>query len=252
MIPAVVIFDLDKTLAASKQPITPAMAEALTQLLTRTNVAIITGGKFEQLTGQAADLLPEDATRERLYLLPTSGAALYEYHEGTWQVLYEERLTEKEVQEIEAAMEEAIAETDVVDTSVPSYGPRIENRGTQVALSALGQQAPVGEKEAWDPERTKRLILRDAIAAHLPDYSVKTGGASTIDVTKKGVDKAFGVRKLAEHLSLPVSAMLYVGDALYPLGNDEVVIQTGIPTRQVSGPEETLEVIGELLDASQA
>src|SRR3989344_4151186 len=86
MIPAVVIFDLDKTLAASKQPITPAMAEALTQLLTRTNVAIITGGKFEQLTGQAADLLPEDATRERLYLLPTSGAALYEYHEGTRQV----------------------------------------------------------------------------------------------------------------------------------------------------------------------
>src|SRR3989338_7207371 len=251
MIPAVVIFDLDKTLAASKQPITPAMAGALTQLLTRTNVAIITGGKFEQLTGQAADLLPEDV-RERLYLLPTSGAALYEYREGAWQVLYEERLTEKEVQEIEAAMEEAIAETDVVDTSVPSYGPRIENRGTQVALSSLGQQAPVGEKEAWDPERTKRLILREAIAAHLPDYSVKTGGASTIDVTKKGVDKAFGVRKLAEHLSLQVSAMLYVGDALYPLGNDEVVIETGIPTRQVSGPEETLEVIWELLDASQA
>jgi hypothetical protein len=41
--------------------------------------------------------------------------------------------------------------------------------------------------------------------------------------------------------------MLYIGDALFPGGNDEVVKETGIETRQTSGPEETARIIRELL-----
>jgi hypothetical protein len=41
--------------------------------------------------------------------------------------------------------------------------------------------------------------------------------------------------------------MLFVGDALYPGGNDEVVISTGAQTRSTSGPPETNKIIEELL-----
>jgi hydroxymethylpyrimidine pyrophosphatase-like HAD family hydrolase len=76
---------------------------------------------------------------------------------------------------------------------------------------------------------------------------VKIGGTTTIDVTKHGINKAYGVRQLAAHLSLPLESMLYVGDELRPGGNDDVVKLSGIPTRAVTGPDETLAVIEELL-----
>ncbi|MEK7100043.1 MAG: HAD hydrolase family protein, partial [Patescibacteria group bacterium] len=145
------------------------------------------------------------------------------------------------------AVEESIKETGVIDLSVPAHGERIEVRGAQVTLSALGQTAPVEEKELWDQSGEKRNALRAAIAGRLPEYDVKRGGSTSIDVTKHGVNKAYGVRKLAQHIGIPVRDMLYVGDALFPGGNDEVVKETGIPTTQVSGPEETETLIRHML-----
>ena len=40
--------------------------------------------------------------------------------------------------------------------------------------------------------------------------------------------------------------MLYVGDALYPGGNDAAVIPTGIRTISTSGPVETESIIDDL------
>lgn len=246
MLPRAIMFDLDSTLAASKQPIDGPMSQALGELLARIPVAIISGGAFEQLRVQAAERLPHDSM-DKLFLLPTSGAALYTHADGAWSVVYEERLTDGEAAQIESALQQGAEETALIDFSHELYGPYIENRGSQVSLSALGQHAPIQEKEEWDPDHTKREALQAAIAPLLPDFDVKIGGSTTIDVTKHGITKAFGVRKLAEHLGLSVSDMLYVGDELRPGGNDEVVRETGIPTKAVSGPADTLEFIESLL-----
>jgi HAD superfamily hydrolase (TIGR01484 family) len=242
-LPRLVAFDLDNTLARSKQPLEASMAEALTTLLARTKAAITSGGKLEQLDSQVAQRLPAAAQRANLYLLPTSGAALFEWDGGRWRRVYEETLSAAEQEHIRAQIEAGARATGVVDFSAPSYGERIELRGAQVTLSALGQQAPVEEKAVWDPTHEKRAALRAAIAPLLSEYDVKVGGATSIDVTKRGVNKAYGIRKLAEHLSIPIADMLYIGDELGPGGNDEVVKETGIATRAVSGPEETERLI---------
>jgi hydroxymethylpyrimidine pyrophosphatase-like HAD family hydrolase len=161
--------------------------------------------------------------------------------------VYEELLSIEEAALIKAAIKEAIEETGLIDLSIDSHGERIEHRGSSVALSALGQTAPLAEKLLWDPERTKRPILREAIARRLVNYDVRTGGSTSFDVTKPGLNKAYGVRKLSEYLSIPISDMLYIGDALFPGGNDEVVKETGIETRQTSGPDETARIIEGLL-----
>lgn len=246
MIPHAVVFDLDKTLTRSKEPLTREMGELLAQLLERTNIAIASGGKLEQLVTQAANHLPASADLSRFFLIPTSGAAMYVYQDG-WHAVYEEVIPEEEVPRVRKAMEEAIATTGVIDLTVPSFGERIEYRRSQVTLSALGQEAPIDLKEAWDPDRSKRAALREALAALLPEYDVHQGGSTTVDVTHPGISKAYGVRKLAAHLSIAIPDMLYIGDALFPGGNDEVVKETGIPTRATSGPEETAEIIKELL-----
>jgi len=249
MMPALVFFDIDKTLSASKQPLSPEMAQVLSQLLARTNVAIISGGSFGQFSEQIIKRLPADARFEHLFILPTSGAALYAFTEGAWKPVYEERLTDAQMHKIQAAIETAMGETGLIDPHTPSFGERIEFRGAQVTLSALGQQAPIAEKEAWDPDGMKKRILRDAIAPMLPDFDVKIGGSTSIDVTLHGINKAYGVRKVSQFRSLLIEDMLYIGDALYAGGNDEVVKQTGIRTQQVTDPEDTLHVIHELLAA---
>jgi HAD superfamily hydrolase (TIGR01484 family) len=246
-LPRLVAFDLDGTLAASKQPIEPSMAALLARLLAATNVAVTSGGKFEQLRAQVADQLPADANLASLFILPTSGAALFKYQHNAWQKEYEEALTPEETAAITAALEAGARATGVIDFDAPSYGPRIEARGAQVSLSALGQQAPIAEKKAWDPSHEKRRALRAAIAPLLPDYDVKVGGATTIDVTKHGVNKAYGIRQLSERLGIPVAAMLYAGDELSEGGNDEAVKETGIETRAVADPADTEKFIAALI-----
>ncbi len=255
MIPSLIFFDLDGTLAESKQPISPEMAVRLCRLLEHTRVAIISGGALSQFLKQVVSLLPVDTNLAHLYLLPTSGAALYEFQGDalstplgeSWKKIYEERLSEKDKDVIEEALHAAAEETGLIDFSQPVWGERIEYRGGQVTLSALGQQAPIAEKKKWDPDHAKRHALQESIARRLPKFSVGIGGATSIDVTKRGVDKAYGLRKLCERLGIPESDALYVGDELESGGNDEAVYKTDVPTRAVRNPAETARLIESLL-----
>lgn len=248
--PKAVIFDLDGTLAVSKQPLLEDMAELLGQLTTRTPVAITSGGGLPQLEKQVASRLPKSAMMSNLYLLPVSGAALYEWRGNSWNRVYEERLSDDEAQAIAEAMREVAERTGIINFSKQAYGERIEFRGAQVSMSALGQQAPVIEKKMWDPNHEKRKTLQSQISELLPDYTVRYGGSTTIDVTKRGIDKAYGIHKLCDRLAIQESDALYVGDELGPGGNDEVVFKTHIETRSVANPEETKELIKELLIAA--
>lgn len=244
-----VMFDLDGTLAESKQPISATMASLLARLLDTTRVAVISGGALPQFLTQIVAELPSGANLAHFYLLPTSGAALYEYSDEEWKKIYEERLSEKEAQIIETAMRDASAALGLIDFSKPAYGERIEHRGAQVTLSALGQKAPVDEKKAWDPDHSKRRALRTRIAEQLleSEFSVKMGGTTSIDVTKYGIDKAYGIRKLCQRIGILESEALYVGDELQAGGNDEAVYKTDVQVRAVENLEDTMKIIHSLL-----
>lgn len=245
--PALFIFDLDGTLAESKQPITADMAMLLEQLLAVTRVGVVSGGALPQFLKQVVTRLPEGINLSNLYLLPTSGAALYTWGNGAWKKIYEERLSEKEAQTIEAAIRTVAEETGVIRFSDPAWGERIEYRGGQVTISALGQQAPLVQKKSWDPDHTKRATFQAALAKQLPEFSVGIGGATSIDITKRGVDKAYGVQKLCTRLGISESEALYVGDELEAGGNDEAVYKTEVPTKSVENPAETERLIEKLL-----
>jgi len=238
-----VIFDIDGTLAESKQSLSHEMALALAKLLATTPVAIVSGGGLPQFLKQIVARLPRHTHLEHLYLLPTSGAALYERKNNEWHKVYEERLTEKETAHITNEITEGIGATGIIDLSHPAYGERIENRGSQVTLSALGQQAPLSVKQSWDPDRAKRLRLYEWLTPRLPDYEVRVGGTTSIDVTKRGIDKAYGVHKLCARLGIDERDALYVGDQLSRGGNDAAVLTTAVATCAVTGPADTLRTI---------
>jgi hypothetical protein len=110
-------------------------------------------------------------------------------------------------------------------------------------MSALGQEAPLDIKQTWDPDFEKRKKIKAILDPLLPGFAVGLGGASSIDVTRPGVDKAYGIRKLQEVLGIPIAQMIFVGDALFPGGNDQPARSTGATCIRVRDPEETGRVI---------
>jgi hypothetical protein len=245
--PKLVAFDLDGTLAESKQPVTSQMGGLLATLMEKMPVAVMSGAAFHQFQSQFLPAVPPKAKRENLYLFPTSAAQGYRYKDGAWGLAYDESFTPLERERILHALAEALEETGLAKPPPQVWGERIEDRGAQITFSGLGQQAPLEEKNKWDPERKKRMPLRELLLKKIPDFSVGVNATSSVDITRKGVTKAYGIRQLAELTGIPISEMLYVGDALGEGGNDAVVIPTGVRTQEVVGPVETAKVIEEIL-----
>jgi HAD superfamily hydrolase (TIGR01484 family) len=241
-----VIFDLDGTLTPSKSALDNEMAESVIRLLAKKKVAIISGGGYPQFEAQFLNKLPHNVQRfSSMYLLPTSGTRLYTW-QGTWTEKYAENLSLEDKKNIidKLKMSLTLAKFEKPEKT---YGELIEDRGSQITFSALGQSAPLAQKEAWDPTREKRQIIADILKERLPRFDVRIGGTTSIDITMKGVNKAYGIHKLEEHFRVPIDKMLFIGDALFPGGNDYPARSTGVDCIQVSGPEETKKIISEIL-----
>lgn len=235
-----IVFDLDGTLAKSKSALDDEMAALFAELLAVVKVAIISGGDFPQFQTQVLDRLPASSNFANLSLLPTSGTKFFTY-DGGWHKLYSEDLSDAEKQKIENELEKAVAQTGFQPKE--TWGERIEDRGTQITYSALGQQAPLEAKQQWDPDFAKREKIKAVLDATLPEFSVRLGGTTSIDVTRPGIDKAYGIRKLSEVLAIPIAEMLFIGDAIFPGGNDYPAFQAGADSIEVRDPEETERVI---------
>ena len=237
---ALIVFDLDGTLAASKSAVDPEMATLLTSLLALVKVAIISGGALPQFETQVLAHLPEHDHFDNLSLLPTCGTRFFRYTDA-WQMLYSEDLSDDQKHKIIAAVNSAVESAGFQADKV--WGETIEDRESQITYSALGQQAPLDAKSQWDPDFTKRRKIKAILDGLLPDFSVRLGGSTSIDVTLPGIDKAYGIRKLRDILGIPIPEMLYVGDALFPGGNDYPARETGAACIQVRDPDETKRVI---------
>lgn len=246
--PKLAAFDLDGTLTVSKSPMTPAMGAVFGRLLAHMPAAVMSGAALHQFEKQFLPYLPADANLKNLYLFPTNAAQCYT-NLGSWEPTYAEELSEEEKSKILNALETARRETGFEDPP-QTWGPQVEDRSAQITFSALGQEAPPEVKRVWDPTLEKRLPLYRALCAALPEFSVGLNAATSIDITKAGITKAYGIRRLSEISGIPIQEMLYVGDALGEGGNDAVVKETGVPTREVSGPEETAALIESLLSPS--
>jgi phosphomannomutase len=235
-----VVFDLDGTLAQSKAAIDVEMSALMGVLLQVAQVAVISGGAWPQFQKQVISKLASEAPFRKLSLLPTCGTKFYRFNDD-WEILYSEDLSAEEKQKIATALTTVAGSSDLRIEKV--WGEVIEDRGTQITFSALGQEAPIEAKAKWDPDFAKRQKMKVALDKMLPEFSVNLGGTTSIDVTKPGIDKAYGIRKLRSTLGIAIDEMIFVGDALFPGGNDYPAEQEGVSSIRVRDPDETKRVI---------
>ena len=241
-----IAFDLDDTLAPSKSPLPQRMAHALRGLLDVADVCVISGGQFGQFETQLlANLDATSRQLERLHLMPTCGTRYLVFRGGEWVNVYVRDLSADERANALAVVEEEARRLGLWEAQ--TWGPILEDRGSQITFSALGQQAPLEAKKAWDPDGVKKETLREACAVRLPDLEVRSGGSTSVDITRKGVDKAYGLEELSKQTGISIGDMLFVGDRLDEGGNDYPVLRLGILAHEVSGWEDTASYIEALV-----
>jgi len=239
-----IVFDLDGTLARSKSSLDAEMATLLHALLNIAKVAVISGGSWAQFEAQVVSKLPQDERLRRLSLLPTCGTKFLAY-DGSWKELYSEDLSAADKAKILAAFKTALSQTGFESKQV--WGEVIEDRGSQMTFSALGQAAPLDVKATWDPDFVKRQKIKAILDTLIPEFTVRLGGTTSVDITKLGIDKAYGIRKLRDVLGIALEEMLFVGDALFEGGNDRPAKDAGVTCIQVRDPDETKRVIETLV-----
>lgn len=235
-----IAFDLDGTLAESKQAVDPEMAALLSRLTRVAQVAVMSGGDWPQFERQFVGNLPADTDMTSLWLLPTSGTKLYRY-DTEWQQIYTDNFSVEERTQIVDALDKAVVEAGL--SKDRSWGEKIEDRGSQITFSGLGQEAPLEAKQAWDPDFAKRKLLQKIMTPQLLSFAVRIGGSTSIDITRAGVDKAYGIKRLADISGIPTGAMIFMGDAVYPGGNDYAVKEAGIDTIAVGNIGETKRAV---------
>lgn len=250
---SLIVFDLDGTLTRTKSNMDSSMARILRELLRQKKVAIIGGGKYKQFQIQLlAHLDYPKELLSNLYLFPTTATSLYRYQNG-WKRVYFLKFSRGERQRIIQALQGVLKEVQYAPKR--AYGKLIEDRGTQITLSTLGQDVVrilgargVRMKEEW-LRKNKSLKFRIARLAQkrLPRFEVHAAGFTSIDVTRKGIDKAYGIRQIKKHLKIPIRKMVFIGDALFKGGNDYAARRTGVDCIAVRGPEDTKKIIRALV-----
>jgi phosphomannomutase len=235
-----IVFDLDGTLAESKSPLDAEIAVLLRDLLGIVKVAVISGGNWAQFEQQLISGLPDDADLGNLSLLPTCGTKFYQFDTG-WKQLYSEDLTAEEKATVTRALQRTVETLGFGGQRI--WGVQIEDRGSQLTFSALGQLAPLDAKKAWDPDYSKRKAMKAALDKLIPEFSIRLGGTTSVDITRPGIDKGYGIKKLRDILGTPIKDMIFIGDAVFPGGNDYPAKAAGVLTIQVRDPNETKRVI---------
>ncbi|QFU97465.1 hypothetical protein KDY119_00963 [Luteimicrobium xylanilyticum] len=250
-LPRLVAFDLDDTLAPSKAPLPAVTAGLLCQVLRSADVAVISGGAFTQFRTQVVDQLvdADDAELERVHLLPTCGTQYYRYRERRWEQVYAEGLDPEQRRTVLEVLEREARKLGL--WPLDPWGPVVEDRGSQVTFSALGQHAPVEAKSVWDRDGAKKEALRAAVAPLLPDLEVRSGGSTSVDVTRRGIDKAYGIRRLLAFTGLRPQDVVFVGDRLDRGGNDWPVLSTGVTCLPVTGWADTVALLEHWVDAAR-
>ncbi len=245
---SVFVFDLDGTLAESKTKIDSEMGLLLTRLLTKYKGAVIGGGSLEQIRSQLPDsVLKDTPVLNNLLLLPLDGGSFYTHTENGWDKIYAHNLTDEERKKIFEAFEIALKEVNYTQP-FKIYGNIIEDRGGQVTFSALGQRAPFEEKEKWTEENKDiRSKIVAKLKSYLPDMEAEVAGLTSIDVTKKGIDKKFGIEQIIKYLKISSKDVVFFGDALELDGNDHPALETGVMCYRVNSIQDTKEALKYLL-----
>ena len=237
----IIICDVDETICETCQVVSDEMANQI-------NIMIKSGYEFAFISGtKVTDLqkMLSSKIKERHHILATTGTN-YTYMENNMgSCVYNLKFKDEEKQEIIQALNNTIEHFNIV--SMTTHEDQLQDRDSQITLSAIGRNAPIELKKAYDPDGEIRQTWKKFLKDHLDQtkYDIKIGGTTSLDVTKKGLDKEWGIKEFCQNKRLKLNQVLFFGDKIYPGGNDFPATKI-VDCVSVKNPDETLKKLKEI------
>lgn len=200
---------MDKTIAPAREPILQGMRKLLTSLPHDT--VVVSGQLVEKINWQTDGLPAFYLGNNGNHAVDIDGNEIWKHPD----------FNEKQRLEVLGHIEELVA---VLDHDLNHEWTPIEDRGSQITFSPIGNTAPSELKKKYDPDRKKREHLLQKVPFVSEDLIVKIGGSTSFDYIHKDRHKGTNVQKFIEHMNWRNDDCVYFGDGLYPGGNDELVI----------------------------
>ena len=98
----------------------------------------------------------------------------------------------------------------------------------------------------WDKRNGQRQWIINYLKERYPEYNMTLGGQISVDIVKKGCDKA---QVATYYKDYDIS---YFGDRIYTTGNDNAiaheVVDLGGTIYSVKGPEDTMRIMQNLIE----
>ncbi len=240
-----IVFDKDNTITKAKKPMETSMSLLFSKLLNKYYVSIITWWDFNNIYNQIITLLQSNSNLSNLFLFPTIWTQMYYYDKWKWIRKYAEFLDENEINYIKYILENTLNNLNIKPKKI--RWEIIENRWSQVTYSALWQNAPLEEKQKFDPDKKIRKKIVNEIKNKLKDYEIWIAWTTSIDITKKGLDKSYWIKKIIENLKIKKEEILFIWDAIFPWWNDYPITKVWVDFIKVNDTKDTENIIKSLI-----
>lgn len=237
----VIIADVDDTICESCQLIKEEMVNEISRLVSKGySFAFISGTGLNSLQRMISSRLKAEH-----YILATTGTNCTRMIDDNAEIRYNYSLPPEDKEKIFSALDKLINHYQI--PTMTTKDDQVQDRDSQITLSAIGRHAPTEEKAKYDPDGKKRLEWIEFLKKELGEnlYDLKIGGTTSIDVTKKGMDKEWGIKKFVAQMGFGLNEVLFIGDKLFPGGNDYPAAKI-VDCIGVNNPGETIRKLKEL------
>lgn len=238
-----VVADMDDTMTDAghliKQPCAEAVADVAERGMT---FATLTSSSWPAVQRQLLDAINADRDLQkrfrRLYrrmpILVNQGSMEYQWRDGTYRQHFSLTLRRhfgpKNLASLMMTLVQAVKRFSIKSTA----GELIEDRGTQLTLYVLGIGATREQKIEYFGRygRGPRLEYARWINDRLHEQGIpahaSVGGQSSIDVAPVGVNKGFGICRLAKSLDRDLRTVIYFADEFGTDSIDDPVARAGV------------------------
>lgn len=206
-----IVFDLDGTLTAPKQPLSAENRAVLDTLAKRYEVIMAGAGNckriFNQMGGYPITIVGNYGMEESRMV------------DGEFRIVREEKTPadrkffDRKCMELRKKY------------GYTSYkGDPLEyHESGMVTFGLLGTKADQADKLAFDPDKVRRREMFPEVKEVFKDYSVFIGGTTSFDITPKQYNKYDAVMRYAAEKGYVKDQILFVGDDFTDGGNDSQI-----------------------------
>ncbi|XP_031419610.1 phosphomannomutase 2 isoform X2 [Clupea harengus] len=235
------LFDVDGTLTAARQKVTPSMTEFLTRLKQRVRVGVVGGSDLVKIKEQLGDNVIEKVD----YVFAENGLVAYRYGEL------------HSIQSIQAYLGEELLQ-DFINFSLnylakiklpKKRGTFIEFRNGMLNVSPIGRSCSQQERiEFFELDKKEHIrekfvsVLQKEFAGKGLAFSI--GGQISFDVFPEGWDKRYCLGIVEQDTYQTIH---FFGDKTSPGGNDyEIFADPRTVGHVVASPDDTQRICQEL------